>query len=212
MVGNDATITVGYRTGNYRQRFKNTASLKIYPHFFASDNTTTPKKIPFMPKLPLCFLIFLLFSLSAFSQTDSLKVPIDSTFGGTHVTGYVAYPDSTLQFSEYGIASWYGPNWEGRMTSSHERFSPDSLTAAHKRLPFGTVVRVTNLSNDSVVYVKITDRLPRSSKRSIDLTPRVAKELNFYSKGLTEVKIEVVGTAPIYKAPKTAKVPPKKKK
>jgi rare lipoprotein A (peptidoglycan hydrolase) len=60
-----------------------------------------------------------------------------------------------------------------------------------------------------VVYVKITDRLPKSSARSIDLTPCVAKKLNFYSKGLTQVKIEVVGSAPIYKS---AKVPPKKKK
>lgn len=166
-----------------------------------------------MPKLFLVFFLFLFCSLSALSQTDSAKPFVDSTFGGTYVTGYHAYPDSLLQFEEYGIASWYGQNWNGRMTSSHQRFSTDSLTAAHKRLPFGTVVRVTNLSNDSVVYVKITDRLPKSSKRSIDLTPRVAKELNFYSKGLTKVKIEVVGSAPIYKTPKVpAKTPVKKKK
>jgi rare lipoprotein A len=155
-----------------------------------------------MPKHCFCFFLFLLFFTKTYSQADSLKLPVDSTFSGTCVTGFVAYPDSLLQFSEYGIASWYGKDWNGKMTSSRQRFCPDSLTAAHKRLPFGTVVRITNLSNDSVVYVKITDRLPKSSKRCIDLTPRVAKELNFYSKGITRVKIEVVGQAPIYKTQK----------
>lgn len=156
------------------------------------------KKLLFLPAL-------LLFTL-ANAQHDSLVA--DSCINRTGVTGYIDYPDSLLTFSEYGIASWYGQNWNGRMTSSGQLFSPDSLTAAHKRLPFGTVVKVTNMSNDSVVYVKITDRLPKSSARSIDLTPRVAKKLNFYSKGLTKVKIEVVGYAPIFKR---KKVPPKKK-
>ncbi len=161
-----------------------------------------------MPKIFLLLFVFSFHSARLLSQTDSVKTTVDSTFGGTYVTGFIPYPDSLLEFSEYGIASWYGKNWNGRMTSSRQRFSTDSLTAAHKRLPLGTVVRVTNLSNDSIIYVKITDRLPKNSKRSIDLTPRDAKQLDFYSKGLTEVKIEVVGKAPIYKSPK---VPPKKK-
>jgi rare lipoprotein A len=156
------------------------------------------KKLFLLPAL-------LLFSF-AHAQHDTLPAA-DSCVNPTGITGYIDYPDSLLTFAEYGIASWYGQNWNGRMTSSGQLFSPDSLTAAHKRLPFGTVVKVTNISNDSVVYVKITDRLPKSSTRSIDLTPRVAKKLNFYSKGLTKVKIEVVGYAPVYKR---KKVPPKK--
>ncbi len=152
-------------------------------------------------------LAFILLSCHLLAQVDSLAVN-DSISNPTHITGYIDYPDSLMTFSEYGIASWYGEQWKGRMTSSGQRFSPDSLTAAHKRLPFGTVVKVTNLSNDSVIYVKITDRLPKRSTRSIDLTPMVAKKLNFYSKGLQKVKIEVVGYAPVYKKPK---VPPAKK-
>jgi rare lipoprotein A len=140
--------------------------------------------------------------LYIFSNAQNDSIAKDSCFNPTNITGYVDYPDSLMTFSEYGIASWYGKDWNGRMTSSGQRFCPDSLTAAHKRLPFGTVVKVTNTSNDSVVYVKITDRLPKRSARSIDLTPHVAKKLNFYSKGLTKVKIEVVGYAPIYKKPK----------
>ncbi|MDQ3110976.1 MAG: septal ring lytic transglycosylase RlpA family protein [Bacteroidota bacterium] len=137
----------------------------------------------------------------AYSRTDTVPAA-DSTINQTGIPGFIAYHDSLMTFSEYGVASWYGQNWNGRLTSSGQLFCPDSLTAAHKRLPFGTVVKVTNASNDSVVYVKITDRLPKSSKRSIDLTPYVAKKLNFYSKGLTKVKIEVVGYAPIYKRKK----------
>lgn len=146
------------------------------------------------------FLLFFIVNLSTLlhSQNDSATAHA-AIPDSTCITGFVPFSDSLMEYAEYGIASWYGAKWNGRMCSSGQQFCPDSLTAAHKRLPFGTVVRVTNLSNDSVCYVKITDRLPKSSKRCIDLAPCVAKKLNFYSKGLTRVKIEVVGEAPIYK-------------
>ena len=139
----------------------------------------------------------ILSSLNPHSQADKPDSEAIMT-DMTGISGYVGYPDSLLTFSEYGIASWYGQKWNGRLTSSGQRFYTDSMTAAHKRLPFGTVVKVTNMSNDSVIYVKITDRLPQSSARSIDLTPKAAKKLNFYSNGLTKVKIEVTGYAPVY--------------
>lgn len=97
--------------------------------------------------------------------------------------------DSTKQI---GIASYYAKKFEGRKCSCGEKFRNDSLTAAHKTLPFGTKVKVTNLRNDSVVIVRINDRLPKKSKRSIDLTRRAAKQLNFMQAGLTKVSIEVV--------------------
>ena len=92
---------------------------------------------------------------------------------------------------EIGTASYYAKRFEGRKCSSGERFSNWSLTAAHKTLKFGTVVKVTNLRNDSTVIVTINDRLPMRSKRNIDLTLRAAKQLNFVKRGLTKVKIEV---------------------
>jgi rare lipoprotein A (peptidoglycan hydrolase) len=91
-----------------------------------------------------------------------------------------------------GTASFYANKFNGRKTSSGEIFRQDSLTAAHKNIPFGTYVKVTNLSNDSVVIVKVNDRLPQSSKRSIDLSLAAAKQLNFVQKGLTKVTIEKV--------------------
>ncbi|HTF04294.1 MAG TPA: septal ring lytic transglycosylase RlpA family protein [Bacteroidia bacterium] len=122
----------------------------------------------------------------------SLTVTSDSVVALTYVT-----------YADTGVASWYGPNWKGRMTASGETFDPDSMTAAHKWLPFGTIVKVTNLSNDSVIYVRITDRLPKSSTRSIDLTPAAAKRLGFYSKGLQKVRMESVGRTPVRKKKKT---------
>ena len=91
-----------------------------------------------------------------------------------------------------GIASFYAKKFNGRKTSSGEKFSNDSLTAAHKKFKFGTYVLVRNLKNDSTVILKINDRLPQKSKRSIDLTVRAAKQLNFIKSGLTKVEITVL--------------------
>lgn len=98
-----------------------------------------------------------------------------------------------------GTASYYGQHWTGRKTSSGELFHKDSLTAAHKYFKFGTIVKVTNTSNDSVRYVKINDRLPKSSSFVIDLSYGTAKELNFIRKGITKVTLEPVDTVPIRK-------------
>jgi len=98
-----------------------------------------------------------------------------------------------------GTASYYGQHWTGRKTSSGELFHKDSLTAAHKYFKFGTIVKVTNTSNDSVRYVKINDRLPKSSSFVIDLSYGTAKELNFIRKGITKVTLEPVDTVPIKK-------------
>lgn len=98
--------------------------------------------------------------------------------------------DST--YTQTGIASFYAKKFNGRRTASGEKFHNDSLMGAHKTLPLGTLVKVTNLKNDSVVIVKINDRLPKHSKRSIDLSQKAAKQLNFMKAGLTKVKIEVI--------------------
>jgi rare lipoprotein A len=91
-----------------------------------------------------------------------------------------------------GTASFYANKFEGRKTTSGEKYRKDSLTAAHKTLPFGTRVRVTNLNNNKSVVVKINDRLPKKSKRVIDLSRAAATELDFIRQGLTKVEIEVV--------------------
>lgn len=91
-----------------------------------------------------------------------------------------------------GTASYYSKKFDGRKTASGKILWNDSLYAAHKTLPFGAFVRVVNLKNDSIVMVKIIDRMPQNSSRIIDLTQAAAKQLNFINAGLTTVTLEVI--------------------
>jgi rare lipoprotein A len=98
----------------------------------------------------------------------------------------ISFVESDIQ---KGIASYYGNSMHGRRTYSGEKYHKDSLTAAHRSLPMGTRVKVTNLKNDSVVIVKINDRMG-NTKRVIDLSMAAAKKLNFVRSGLTTVTLE----------------------
>ena len=93
---------------------------------------------------------------------------------------------------EVGMASWYGAEFQGRSTASGELFDPNRLTAAHRKLPFGTRVRVTNLKNLESTLLTITDRGPGSGGRVIDVSWAVAKELGFLEAGVARVEIDIV--------------------
>ena len=89
-----------------------------------------------------------------------------------------------------GQASWYGAKHHGRKTASGERFDQNALTAAHRTLPFGTRVRVTNLRNDKSVVVRINDRGPYAKKRIIDLSKKAAEQLDMLRDGVVPVRVE----------------------
>ena len=89
-------------------------------------------------------------------------------------------------------ASWYGPGYEGRRTASGEAFNPDRLTAASKKLPLDSIVRVTNLRNGRSVDVKVNDRGPATSKRGIDLSPAAARRIGLTKSGVARVKIATI--------------------
>lgn len=91
-----------------------------------------------------------------------------------------------------GKASFYADKFEGRATASGEKYKHSKLTAAHRTLPFGTLVKVTNLSNNRSVEVRINDRGPFVKGRIIDLSRAAAKQLEFVNAGLANVKLEVV--------------------
>lgn len=91
---------------------------------------------------------------------------------------------------EKGKASYYGNGMHGHRTYSGERYHKDSLTAAHRSLPMGTKVKVKNIKNDSVVIVKINDRMSGRSSRIIDLSMAAAKKLNFIKAGIATVTVE----------------------
>lgn len=93
---------------------------------------------------------------------------------------------------QYGMASWYGGRDQGRLMACGEPFDEYEMTAAHRTLPFGTDVRVTNLRNGRSVVVKIKDRGPGVSGRVIDVSKAAARKLHFVGRGLTPVKIRVL--------------------
>lgn len=93
---------------------------------------------------------------------------------------------------ETGKASFYHSKFDGHGTSNGEVFRQDKFTCAHKSLPFGTWLKVTCIKNSNVVYVRVNDRLPKSSKRCIDLSLCAAEHLNFVRSGLTQVTMEIV--------------------
>lgn len=99
-------------------------------------------------------------------------------------------------FVEEGVASWYGPGFHGKKTASGEIYDQNAMTAAHKILPLGTMVRVTNLANRRQVIVKINDRGPFVADRVIDLSRTAASKLGITGKGTGRVRIQSVGDVP----------------
>lgn len=91
-----------------------------------------------------------------------------------------------------GVASWYGPRFNGRLTASGERFNMYAMTACHPTLPFGTVVRVKDMENLRTVVVRITDRGDLMPGRVIDLSYEAATRLHMVQNGLAPVTIEVL--------------------
>jgi rare lipoprotein A len=96
-------------------------------------------------------------------------------------------------YTEEGNASWYGNPFHGRHASNGEIYDMYKLTAAHRTLPFETVVRVTNLSNGKTTTVRITDRGPFVDNRIIDLSLAAAREIDSVGPGVVPVRLEVIG-------------------
>jgi rare lipoprotein A len=106
---------------------------------------------------------------------------------------FVSLSISTLaQQIETGKASYYADKFQGKKTASGQLYHPDSLTAAHKTIAFGTFVKVTNLKNDKSVIVRINDRGPFVKGRIIDLSRKAMQYLNGIHSGLIHVKVEVL--------------------
>ncbi len=108
------------------------------------------------------------------------------------ILSYSAHAQKDTLYKQTGMASFYAHKFHGRKTASGEIFSKDSLTAAHKYLPFGTRVRVTNLKNNQSVIVKVNDRGMKGTNRIIDLSPAAAQKIDMIRHGLIKVKIEEI--------------------
>lgn len=94
---------------------------------------------------------------------------------------------------ERGVASWYGESFHGKQAANGELFDMEALTAAHRTLPLGSVVRVVNLANGKYLHVRITDRGPYVNNRILDLSRGAATRLGMMEEGLSHVRIQLVG-------------------
>jgi rare lipoprotein A len=91
-----------------------------------------------------------------------------------------------------GLASWYGAPYHGHATASGERYDQEGLTAAHRSLPFGTMIRVTNLANGRSLVLRVNDRGPFLASRIVDVSRRAARDLGFLGAGSAPVRLEVL--------------------
>ncbi|WP_411340034.1 septal ring lytic transglycosylase RlpA family protein [Sphingopyxis sp. J-6] len=124
-------------------------------------------------------LIPLLLTVSAAAQeAEVLDDPIAAVDQDTEIDG--------------GMASYYGDELAGNRTASGERFNPDELTAAHRTLPFGSMVRVTNTVNGDSVIVRINDRGPFSRGRVIDISHAAARQIGMHRSGTARVKLALL--------------------
>ncbi len=108
------------------------------------------------------------------------------------VNGIWYYPKADYDYSETGIASWYGPGFHGKRTANGEVYDENGLTAAHKTLPMPSLVRVTNLENGRSIQVRVNDRGPFSPGRIIDMTRRGAQLLGFIQQGTARVRVDIM--------------------
>ena len=98
---------------------------------------------------------------------------------------------AAAQTAEEGVANFYSDKFEGKKTASGEVYDKNALTASHKKLPYGTKVKVTNIDNGKSVVVTVNDRMAASNPAVIDVTRHAAEELGFVKSGKAKVKLEV---------------------
>lgn len=108
------------------------------------------------------------------------------------IMGQWYYPKEDYNYSEVGMASWYGDDFHAKKTANGERYDMNTLTAAHRTLPLPSIVRVTNLENGRSLVLRVNDRGPYVKDRIIDISKRGAQLLGYQTKGVTKVRVEIL--------------------
>ncbi|MBN2782110.1 MAG: septal ring lytic transglycosylase RlpA family protein [Campylobacterales bacterium] len=130
----------------------------------------------------------------AHSSSMDPKIYSHPTMRPYEIRGVKYYPTTVSVGDTFsGNASWYGPDFHGKLTSNGETYNMYDMTAAHKTLPMNTIVKVTNLRNNLSTVVRINDRGPFVETRIIDLSKTAASKINMIGAGTAPVKIEVLG-------------------
>lgn len=142
----------------------------------ARKSTTPPKEPP--PELPDVKIVDSSDGEHDYPNTKTLIFPADKDA-------------TTVSLIENGRASWYGPNFHGRLTANGEKFDMNLMTAAHRTLPFNTIVLVENIDSGKSVLVRINDRGPFAKNRIIDLSKQAAKKIGMIGPGTAKVNLYV---------------------
>lgn len=156
-----------------------------------------------MPRVAVvCVAAGLLAACSTVPEEPTISPPsANGTYGAYkigepyEVNGVWYYPREQPDYDETGIASWYGPNYEGRLTANGEVFDGGKLTAAHPTLPMPVKVRVTNLRNGRSLVLRVNDRGPFVGGRIIDVSERAAELLGFHEQGTAPVRVTYLSRA-----------------
>lgn len=146
-------------------------------------------------------------ALTACAETEFLVHTAKQVSGGDNIStgdgrykvgspyqikGVWYYPAEDYEYSETGIASWYGPGFHGKDTANGESYDQNDLTAAHRTLPMPSAVRVTNLENGRSIVLRINDRGPFARGRIIDVSRRGAQLLGFEKNGVAKVRVDIL--------------------
>lgn len=123
------------------------------------------------------------------SSASSGRYKVGSPY---QIRGAWYYPAEDFEYTETGIASWYGPNFHGKKTANGETYNQNDLTAAHRTLPLPSAVRVTNLENGRSITLRINDRGPFARGRIIDVSRRGAQLLGFEKNGVAKVRVDIL--------------------
>jgi Lytic transglycolase len=162
-----------------------------------SRNRCSGKPIHFLPNFgwPLQVLLpigwVIIFAIGC-AHTASVRRPLawsSHRASAEYLSDGDARQGEHLGKTRIVTASWYGPGYEGKRTSSGQPFDPNRLTAASNTLPLDSIVRVTNLRNGRSVYVKVNDRGPANTNRALDLSPAAARKIGLTRSGVARVKI-----------------------
>ena len=125
-------------------------------------------------------------------KTEKETIPYYKVGNPYSINGIQYIPKEDPDYFEEGIASWYGPNFDGKLTANGEIFDQYAVTAAHRTLPIPSLVKVTNLENNRNIVLRINDRGPFVGNRIIDLSYKSAQLLGIIEKGTGKVRVEIL--------------------
>ena len=138
-----------------------------------------------MKKLKIIFTALVLMILAGCTSTSAVGSSKTKDYAKSHIL--------------IGQASWYGNKFHGKLTASGETYNMNAYTSAHRTLPFGTIVRVTNTANNKSVDVKVNDRGPHVKGRVIDLSYKAFTQIGNVKEGTIPVKIEIIDDSNTFK-------------